>query len=249
MSGEKKNRKDIQGRYGFWMWISLLLVLAVAVALLAVSCGKSTENAPVPESKIMRRALPAGPVRETAYYTDKLGWLKENDSAAIKGMAYFYEQTGVQPHLYLTTQIGGSLRPTMEEMQEYAELLYDGLFNDQAHLLLLVCVSDEKKQEYLSWCEAGSAAEAVADEEARTLLREYWDRAFRSAASVGEGRKGPMVAEVFRNTADNIMHVRTGGGWINLLVLIIAAMLFVILFGFVRGRITAPGKEKQVKKA
>lgn len=251
MTGGKKEKSDgARGRYGFWMWIILLLALAMAVSLLAVSCGRdAVERTPVAASKNVRRPLPDGLVRESAYFTDKLGWLSENEGEATRGMAYFYEQTGVQPHLYLTTQIGGIPHPTMEDMQSYAELLYDGLFNDQAHVLLLVCVADEAKQEYLSWCVSGSAAESVVDEEARMLLREYWDAAYHSTSLAGEGQKGRMVAGVFRDTANNIMHVKNAGGWITLLILILAAMLLIILFDLARAAARARRREGKSEKA
>ena len=75
----------------------------------------------------MRGRLPASAVTETGYYTDEGGWFS-NRSQLESGMRQFYQETGVQPYLYLLPN--GSVTSTTE-LTAMAEELYPQLFTDE----------------------------------------------------------------------------------------------------------------------
>ena len=55
----------------------------------------------------------------------------------ISGLKHFYNETGVQPYLYLTDTINGSHFPTEQDLEAFATDLYDELFL-MKHILLIV---------------------------------------------------------------------------------------------------------------
>ncbi len=221
-------------RQGFWLWITLIVTLVIVTALLAVSCGRAGSGSiQIPSSTVRRTKLAEGNVIETAYYTDNLNWLGANNSTALKGMKYFYKQTGVQPYLYLTDVADSAGRPSMEEMAAYADLIYDTLFQDEGHCLLLVYENDTYLPDrYLSYCVAGVAASTVMDEEAIGILIDYLDASYYNYRAYPKGSEDKMVADIFRGTAQNIMAVKDRTGWIVALSLLLAVILTVILTDF-----------------
>ena len=83
--------------------IFILAMIGMAWEMMVQESGSS-----VTASTTEREALPAGSVEETGYYTDELGWIS-NPSALTSGMRSFYEETGVQPYLYITDDNGAYL--------------------------------------------------------------------------------------------------------------------------------------------
>ena len=123
----------------------------------------------ITKSTVDREPLPAGSVQETDYYTDTLFWFG-NDTALINGMKHFYQETGVQPYLYITDTVNGSRNPSSSQMEEFAGSLYDELFQDEAHLLL---VFQDADGHYTDWVITGSQAKQVVDDEAVNILLDY----------------------------------------------------------------------------
>ena len=196
----------------------LTVVMVVAVFLLilglfwAVSGGGGDSPAP---STVAREPLPAGAVRETGWYTDELGWIL-NEKDLLAGMKEFYQKTGIQPYLYLTPSINGSVSPSPQELGEYAEELYDRLFTDEAHFLLVFQESGDSG--YTAGYTAGSQTKQVMDDEAVGILRDYLDRYYYTSGLTDE----EYFSKVFADTAERIMTV-TKSPWP------VVADLFVLL--------------------
>ena len=190
-----------------------ILFLIVCISIAVGSCEKDDYNGDdyidVPQSTIAREPLPAGSVNETGYYTDELGWIDNTDSLE-SGMKEFYRATGVQPYVYLTDKIDGNAISIddleMDQLAAYAESLYNKLFTDEAHLLLLTYF-DQKYREYADYYLCGSQAATVIDSDAGEILLDYVDE-YRFAEGMVSDR-GKYYGTVFLETANSIMPSKT----------------------------------------
>lgn len=97
--------------------IVVVFVLLLIVAITSGSCSSSS----VAKSTIEREALPASATTETAYYTDADGGWIGNASQLESGMRHFYEETGVQPYLYI---LPNGTVASSDDLAGYAEELY-----------------------------------------------------------------------------------------------------------------------------
>ncbi|UWG99359.1 hypothetical protein LPY66_15915 [Dehalobacter sp. DCM] len=207
--------------------IVILLILFIIVFIL-FSIGSipgSSGSSDITPSSVAREPLPAGAVNETDYYTDELGWIT-NETKLLPGLKYFYDKTGVQPHLYITDTINGSHTPTMDEMEAYAGDLYDQLFTDEAHVLL---VFFEYNNSYMDYYISGTQAKTVIDTEAGNILLDYLDRNYYDKSLTDE----EYFSTSFRDAADRIMTV-TRSPWIPVLFVIGILVLVIILFSWWR---------------
>lgn len=153
--------------------VIIAVILIVFIIALVPTCQGSGGNVNITKSTVVRQPLPRGSVTETGYYTDTLGWIG-NKTKLTAGMKNFYQKTGVQPYLYITDNINGSYNPTVEVAEEFAGSLYDNLFRDEAHLLLIFF--EPYPNEYSTYYLAGRVGKTVIDEEAADILLDYIDR-------------------------------------------------------------------------
>ena len=259
MSREEKKKRlfpELSDRQSLWFWLVLAAALVVVTAFFAVSCSRNdftAEDAAIPRSLVRRTRLRENAVTETGYYTDHLDWLGKNNETALKGLRYFYKQTGVQPYVFLTNNLGLEAdQPDRETLQRYAEELYDGLFQDQGHLLLVI-FENRRHEGTLFGFVTGTAAAGVMDEEALSILEAYLDTALRDGQHYPQGSRDKMISDVFEKTARNIMSVKDRTGWIAVLVLLVTVMLAVAAVDFGKAwkkvREQEQAKEKAEKAA
>jgi len=133
------------------------------------------------------------------YFTDKMGWIKQAD-VLNAGMEAFFKKTGVKPYLYLTDNINGNTEPSDEEMDTFAGDLYDKLFTDENHFLL---VFQEYGDYYMTWYVSGGDAAEIMDEEAANIVLDYVDEYYSS--DMGEEE---YFSNVFSMAAGKIMETR-----------------------------------------
>lgn len=171
----------------------VVVVIVVAVAFGGFSCSGSSVEA----STVQREALPAGSVQETGYYTDDGGWIS-SPSTLEAGMRQFFEETGVQPYLYILPNGASS---STQELGQYAQQLYGQLFQDEGHFILVFC--DNNAGSYSCGYWIGAQAESVLDSEAITILSQYLDRYYYDTSLSEE----ELFSETFASTADRIMEV------------------------------------------
>lgn len=204
-------------------------------AVLAVSCGRQNGAvSAVPQSTQRRSKLDSGGGRVSSYVTDRVGWLEENRALAEAGLSYFFDKTGVQPHIYLRQTQNREAGSGQAEWDSYAEALYGSLFSDERHLLVLVeeqeTAGDSQGLRYgLAW---GKQAAAVMDQEAREILDAYWAVFLADSGELADGQKASALAEVFQRTADNIMMVKKTGGWIWALGILVGGILLLAAWEF-----------------
>lgn len=210
------------GGFGCSTVLVLGLIVLIAVILLASMLPFMGEGSSysVTKSTVAREALPPGSVKETAYYSDTLNWIN-NPARLQEGMKNFYQKTGVQPYLYLAESLDGNYSPTDNEARASMEALYDTLFDDEAHLLL---VFTEHNERYHSWVLTGTQADSVIDTEAREILLDYIDRYYYSDLNEDE-----MFSQAFDDAATRIMTV-TRSPWIPVLIVVGVLAVLVLLF-------------------
>lgn len=206
--------------------IIVFIVIAIFIAIIFTvisSSSNSSNNSSgnITPSSFERVALQAGAVNETKYYTDELGWIN-NETKLISGLRHFYKETGVQPYLYLTDTINGSHYPTDFDLENFANEMYDELFTDEAHLLL---VFYEYEGMYMDYYVAGTQAKSVIDREAGDILLDYIDRYYYESNLEDE----EFFSKSFSDAADRIMTV-TKSPWITVFTLIGIVVLAIVLF-------------------
>jgi len=147
----------------------------------------------ITSGKEQRTPLAKGTIIETSYYTDELDWIND-ESDLLTGMKHFYKETGVQPYLYITDDVGGEF---YEKVEDFAHDKYDELFEDEGHLLFIFWEQDY----YNTYCLSGIAADTVIDADAREILLDkideyYWDSSLDEDA---------YFSKAFAEAADEIM--------------------------------------------
>lgn len=187
-------------------------------------------------STVEREPLPAGTVMETGYYTDEVSWIS-NPDVLQEGMEAFYDQTGVQPYLYLADGVGGDPWPDTGALEAFANEKYEQLFEDEGHLLLVYV---DNGQQWRAAYTTGSQARAVFDDEAAAILRDYLDQYYTSSLSDEE-----YFSTAFAKTAERMMQV-TRSPWP--MVLIALAVLAAVIIGFVWWRKARQSKAQKQKE-
>lgn len=206
--------------------IVVILVIFFASMMGDRSGNSGSQDVQISVSTVEREKLPAGSVNETDYYTDSIGGWINNRKELTTGMVYFYQKTGVQPYLYLIDSVDGNNNPTPGEIAAFSEEMYDELFTDEGHLLLVFYeYGDTFYYQYI----AGSMAKSVIDNEAADILFDYLDRYYYS--SLGEEE---MFSTVFKETADRIMQVTptTAERMQPFLIVVSLIVLAAILFAW-----------------
>jgi uncharacterized membrane protein len=206
--------------------ITLLVVLFIVIVVLIVVFSllgsiNSGSGSKITLSTVERVPLPPGSVNETKYYTDELGWIN-NESKLLDGLKYFYKKTGVQPYLYLTDTVKGSHYPKEGDLESYANELYEALFTDEAHLLMLFF---EYEGDYSGWYIVGTQAKSVIDDEAGRILTDYIDRYYYDSSLSNE----EFFSKAFKDGADRIMTV-TRSPWIRVFMVFGVVILILILY-------------------
>ena len=203
----------------------LIFVLCIVLAVLfSVTNTDINMGSDVTRSTVKREPLPRGSVVETEYYTDELDWI-ENRTELTTGMRNFYDRTGVQPHLYITDIIDGSLSPDETQVEAFAYDKYNALFKDEAHLLLIFFDHRNEYDSYNTWYLCGSQAKAVLDNEAMDILLDYIDRYYYDQnLSIEE-----FFSKAFDDASKRMMEVTTSP-WVKVWIVIGLAALMGILF-------------------
>lgn len=206
--------------------VSVLVALVVCIVLAGMlfrtfAPGLGMSNSITP-STIEREPLPAGSVIETEYFTDNLGWI-DSGSKLESGMKHFYKETGVQPYLYITDSIEGSTTATSSNMEVYANKLYDELFDDEAHVLVLFHEYNSSGK-YSTWYVAGKQAKTVVDSEGADILLDYIASYYYSDYTEDE-----MFSKAFSDAADRMMTV-TKSPWPKVIIAVVVLAGVVIAF-------------------
>jgi len=209
-NNNQNNNKNNGSNSGCLMPLLVFIMILSLVSILFISMSNSHA-----EDFVERIPLESGAVIETAYYTDELNWITDK-SELEKGLRDFYNQTGVQPHVYITDNIGSG---SDEEIMAFAQQKYGELFEDSAHLLLIFY---EKNENYRTYCLVGSLAESVMDADARGILLDRLDENYYSDLNDNE-----YFSDSFEEAADRIMVKKDEGGS----SVVMPVVIFVVSLG------------------
>ncbi len=180
------------------MGCGCLLMIIVFIFAILLSNNSISNDGNI-ESTIERTALDSSLVTTTQTYCyDDLDWIIDSDTL-LTGMNSFYSQTGVQPVLIITDNINGNYRPNNDEAEEFMTAVYDNLFDDEGHMLVLFL---EAKEEHATWIYCGEDAATVVDEEARDILLSNIEYEYYS-----DKTEEQMFADAFADTGNQIMEV------------------------------------------
>lgn len=215
------------GGCGCSVLITVIIIIIGIILFMSLFTSSNNNSSGNPNnitvSTIEREALPKGAVNETSYFTDQAGWIS-NQTQMTQGLRHFYQETGVQPHVYITDYIAGESIETINELSEYANDLYDELFTDEAHLLLVFY--EPSPNDYMMAYITGTAAKQVIDTEAGDILLDYLDRNYYNGNLTDE----QFFSNSFRDAADRIMAVTTSP-WIPVFtiggIILLVGILFV----------------------
>ncbi len=188
---------DSQGSIGCGCFVIFVVLAILILAFFGGDNNKHSTDGTI-NSTIERKALDKSMVIKTGYYDDKLGWIKIPGDLVF-GMKAFYDSTGVQPVLLLTDNIEGNYRPTDAEAEAYLKAVYDYLFQDQGHILVLFL---EAKNAHAIWMYCGEDAATVMDEEARSILYSNIEHEYKS-----DRTNENMFSAAFQSTGWQIMGV------------------------------------------
>ena len=184
--------------------LAAIVVLALVFALFSTAfpgCsggygyGYSSGQSQAQASSTVREKLPASAVSKTDWYTDADGDWIHSAGALTSGLEHFFDKTGVQPYVYI---LPNGESTSVEELTARAEALYDELFSDEGHLLLVFC--DDGHGSFNCGYVVGTEASAIMDSEALDILADELNDAYNYAESDEE-----VFSDAFRNTADRIM--------------------------------------------
>lgn len=207
----------------------IFFMLFISVMFGALGGGSSS----VAPSTVQREALPAGAVNETAYYADVDGGWVRSPSRMEEGLCYFYKETGVQPYVHI---LPNGSNTSVSDLGTYANELYDELFTDEAHFLLVFC--DDNYGSFNCGYAVGSQAKTIMDDEAVGILADYLDRYYQEAATDEE-----VFSDAFAATADRIMTV-TESPLVPIAVCFAVVAVACIVFAIFRQRTRAKAEQQ-----
>lgn len=194
----------------------------VAIYLLFGMFGGGLSLGGITPSTVTREKLDGQYVTTTDYYYDDMDWIGSG-SKLEKGMKSFYQETGVQPFLYLTETVNGSTYPSESEMDAFAKQLYDELFEDEGHVLV-VFQEYNSDGNYYCYYVAGKQAKTVFDDEAADILLDYIDQYYYSDMSEEE-----FFSKAFEKAGERMME-KTESPIVKIVVAV--AVVVVLLLAF-----------------
>lgn len=201
--------------------VGIIVLAIIMIAYMPMFSSGFSRN--ITPSTIDREPLPKGSVVETEYFNDTAGWIS-NTTEMNRGLKHFYQETGVQPYVYITNEVDGSRDPSDAQMEEFTNQLYDELFEDEAHALL---VFQDADGHYSRWLVVGSQAKTVIDQEAADILFSYIDNYYYDANLSSE----EFFSKSFSDAADRMM-TKTANPLVTI-VLIIGLVVIVVVIGSV----------------
>lgn len=217
--------------------ISAVMMIAIFLVIVALAVALSGAGSDIMASSRDREPLEKQYVTLTGdWYRDDIGdWISDKVTLE-RGMRAFYEETGVAPYLYLTETVYDSSRPTESKMSAFANELYDSLFTDEGHVLVIFQEYNSDGQ-YYSYYLAGKQAKTVIDDEAGEILLDYIDHYYYSDLTEDE-----LFGTAFKKAGERIM-TRTKSPLEQMMMPIIIVVALVVLF-FILKAVFKRKKEK-----
>ncbi len=213
----------------------ILIFFFLMIVFGSVTGNSSTSSYDITPSTQEREKLPASAVTLTDYYKDADGDWIHNRYTLEKGLKSFYEETGVQPYVYI---LPNGTTESNDELESFAGEQYDKLFNDDGHFLLVFCDNGHGGYNCGYW--VGSQASTVMDSEAIEILSNYLSY-YYSDMDISEEE---IFSLAFQKTGSRIMTVTKSDMpkvWVALLLVI----ALVIVYHIIKKRKEAAAEQAQ----
>lgn len=201
------------------------IILFLVVLLLTLAGNFLSESLNITMSTVRREKLPMSASQETSYFTDEAHWFT-NIRQLESGLKSFYQDTGVQPHVYVTD---GSHGTSIEELTALAEDTYDQICSDEAHFVLVFY--DDGFGGYNCGYTVGSQARSIMDQEAISILNDYLDKYYYSDKDDISDEE--LFSKAFEKTGERIMHVtKSPIVVVGIFVAVVGGVVTVVFIGF-----------------
>ncbi len=216
------------GCFGLIALVVLLIIIFMFAMPISMCSGpsyasySSESSVEVPRNTVEREPLPLSAAEQTQLYVDADGSWIADPSTLEAGLREFWQETGVYPFLYIAPN--GSLT-SGAACHEVAANIYDQLFSDSAHMVLVFC--DDGYGGFTYGYEVGSQAQTVMDDSAIQTLVAYLERYYATAPTESQ-----MFADAFTSTAKTIMHVEQPF-YVQMMPLFIVAVVAVAIIAVV----------------
>lgn len=213
--------------------IACIIIMWIMVTVGSFSCSANSSGVvhTAINSTVERSVLAASASKDVGWYTDADGDWVSSPSRIEKGLKYFYQETGIRPYVYILPN--GS---DASDLTSKAEELYDELFTDEGHFLLVFV--DDNDGYYDCGYTGGSATKTIMDSEAIGILSDnlaYW---YRCADTDEE-----VFSKTFSDTADDMMAATPGSTqyksthrFVKVAIFVIGCIIVFVVVSQVRGR-------------
>ena len=203
--------------------VAVLIVLMVIFAMVRLDGGFGSSN--IPASTINREKVNTGVAFQNDCIIDELGWF-DNISSTSKKLQNFYNETGVQPFIYLK-----AYEPSLatdDQKVTYAEQWYEDNIDNEGTFLFIYFAEEDQDGDvgYMSYVN-GKQISTVMDAEAVDIFWAYLDNAWYTDMSTDD-----MFVQIFNNTAKRIMDKSTTSAdvwkWVVVGVVVVAGGFIII---------------------
>lgn len=219
--------------------IAGIIVLIIVIVVLANQYGGGTSV----KSTIQRTKIDSGNAYISNCIIDELNWF-DNESKTESRLKGFWEETGVQPYIYLK-DYDPELN-TNAEKEEWATTYYDENFDTENIFLFVYFAEEDVDNDVGYMCYAnGYETSSVMDSEALEIFWNYIDRYWYSDLSTDD-----LFVTVFDKTGNTIMKVSTTGKDITkwaliVVVVIVVGIVFIRYIKLKNKRAKEEAEEKQ----
>lgn len=193
--------------------VLILCFVTLLVCVLGILKNSYSSSGKIAASTIVRTKLDDSHAYRTGNVIDDLGWFDSVNSTE-KGLKQFYEETGIQPYIYLKSY--DSSLTTDQEKEAWAKNYFDTELDDSDGFLFIYFAEEDTDGDigFMSYV-AGSRAQSVMDTEVVGIFWGYIDRYWPTDLSTDE-----VILKSFNGTANAIMHVSTTSNDIAMCIII-----------------------------
>lgn len=200
---ENNSKRNIfKVRFHKQLFTSLIasIVLTVILCIMSISTYVSSYNKTVTDT--FEKLSPEQCIKANTWYTDNWGTWITNQDVLIKGLEYFYNETGAQPYIYITGEEG--IHYSSEELvQGLAEEVYTEKFSDGGHIVLIFREYPDASGDWYADVYSGNAVTSVLGKDISDVIMNYLVKYYDYSSLTDD----EMFAKVFTSTADQLHNV------------------------------------------
>ncbi len=254
MSGGRRNRRVTDngsaeggggGCLGGMLFPTLIVIIILIVVISSCAVMNMSEDNSVPYegSDITRTKLADNQCSESSeWIDDELGWLS-SQSTVKNAMDSFYKETGVQPYLIITDNVDGKGEDlTDDEIESYLTDVYDSLYNDEGHMILLFV--EYEPGEYLCYIYTGSAANGVIDSSAKDYIITLVDSYYTDSSLTDD----EYFAKIFEDAGKNLMQDYNESSRTRNIIIIIVVVGVILIIVLILARRASDARAREAEK-